>query len=78
VAQYRTSGTDDWSNYPLEKYEPAGTSTEGNSMPDWKWSCTADKNSGVNDEPGKYRFKIFWPDKENPVAATDWKMITVK
>lgn len=78
VAQYRTSNDDDWSSYPLEKYDPTGSSEKANSMVNWHWSCTADKNTGVNDEPGEYRFMIYWPNREDPVAKTDWKMITVK
>lgn len=77
-AQYRTSSDDDWSNYPAEKYGPIGTSTEPDSMVNWHWSCTADKNTGVNDEPGEYRFRISWPSVDAPKAQTDWIPLTVK
>lgn len=78
VAQYRASKGDDWSQYPLSKYDPVGESSEANSMLNWKWSCTADNHSQTKDKPGSYRFRIYWPDKEHPKAQTDWKMITVK
>ena len=78
TVQYRASSDEDWHNYPQQKYDPVGSSEEADLMPDWHWSCTADKNSTVNDMPGEYRFRVSWPAKDEPTAQSDWVTLTVK
>lgn len=59
TAQYKPEGSNSWVNYTGGITNPGYTAKE-NSLPDWKWACTADSNSTQDDPPGEYRINIRW------------------